>query len=122
MSAAPEPTVWPVLHYDNTSEALRFLVEAFGFRAALVVPDEDGAVVHAELRWPAGGAVVLGSAKRGDGVHAEIRPGTAAMYVATDEVDAVFERAVRADADVVAEPHETSLGSTGQLGETGDLR
>lgn len=110
MSVVPEPTVWPVLHYDDTAAAVRFLVDAFGFRAALVVADDDGDVVHAEMRWPAGGAVVFGSTKHGDGVHAQMRAGTSACYVVTDDVDAVYERAVDANAEIVERPHETVFG------------
>jgi uncharacterized glyoxalase superfamily protein PhnB len=111
MFAVPEPTVWPVLHYDDTAAALRFLVDAFGFRAALVVPDDDGDVIHAEMRWPAGGAVVFGSTKHIDSVHGQMRAGTSASYVVTDDVDAVFERAVGANAEIVEPPHETTFGS-----------
>jgi uncharacterized glyoxalase superfamily protein PhnB len=111
MPAAPEPTVWPTLHYDDTSAALRFLVDAFGFRAALVVEDDDGDVIHAELRWPPGGAVVFGSTKHTDGVHGQMRAGACAAYVVADDVDAVFERAVGASAEIVERPHETAFGS-----------
>jgi uncharacterized glyoxalase superfamily protein PhnB len=111
MFAVPEPTVWPVLHYDDTAAALRFLVDALGFRAALVVPDDDGDVIHAEMRWPAGGAVVFGSTKHIDSVHGQMRAGTSASYVVTDDVDAVFERAVGANAEIVEPPHETTFGS-----------
>jgi uncharacterized glyoxalase superfamily protein PhnB len=111
MSPVPEPTVWPVLHYDDTTAALRFLVDAFGFRAALVVPDGDGEVIHAEMRWPAGGAVVFGSTKHVDSVHGQMRAGTSASYVVTDDVDAVFERALGANAEIVEQPHETVFGS-----------
>jgi uncharacterized glyoxalase superfamily protein PhnB len=111
VSRAPEPTVWPVLHYDEPDRALRFLVEAFGFRVALAVRDEDGDVVHTELRWPAGGAVVFGSTRHTDGVHGALRPGTGAVYVVADDVDAIHERAVAAEADVVQPPHTTAFGS-----------
>jgi uncharacterized glyoxalase superfamily protein PhnB len=111
MTAAQDPTVWPVLHYDDTAAALRFLVDAFGFRAALVVSDGDGNVVHAEMRWPAGGAVVFGSTKHVDSVHGQMRAGTGARYVATDDVDTVFERAVRTNTEIVERPHKTAFGS-----------
>lgn len=111
LTAPPDPTVWPVLHYDDTATALRFLVDAFGFRAALVVSDGDGDVVHAEMRWPAGGAVVFGSTKHVDSVHGQMPAGTGACYVATDDVDTVFERAVRTNAEIVERPHRTAFGS-----------
>jgi uncharacterized glyoxalase superfamily protein PhnB len=109
--AVPEPTVWPVLHYDDTARALRFLVEAFGFRKALAVQDDQGEVVHAELRWPGGGAVVFGSTKHTESVHGGMKPGASASYVVADDVDAVYERAVAAKAEIVQQPHDTTFGS-----------
>ena len=56
-----EPTVWPCINYRDARAAIRFLTEAFGFVETLVVPGEtDDVVVHAELRWPEGGGVMLG--------------------------------------------------------------
>jgi uncharacterized glyoxalase superfamily protein PhnB len=107
----PEPTVWPVLHYHDTERALRFLAEAFGFRVELAVKDEDGDVVHAELRWAEGGAVVFGSTKHVGGVHSGMGPGGGATYVVTDEVDAVHERAAAVGAEVVQPPADTTFGS-----------
>jgi uncharacterized glyoxalase superfamily protein PhnB len=111
MATTPETTVWPVLHYDDTATALRFLVEAFGFRPALVVDDDVGEPIHAELRWLGGGAIVFGSTKHTDSVHGGMRAGTSASYVATDDVDAVFDRAAAANAEIVESPHETAFGS-----------
>jgi uncharacterized glyoxalase superfamily protein PhnB len=67
-----QPTVWPRLRYDDAPGAIRFLVDVFGFREALVAPDDQGDVVHAELRRPEGGGVMLGSTKHTDSVHAGI--------------------------------------------------
>jgi uncharacterized glyoxalase superfamily protein PhnB len=100
-----------VLHYDDAATALRLLVDAFGFRAAAAVRDCDGDVIHAEMRWPEGGAVVFGATKHVDGVHGQMRAGSSACYVVTDDVDAVFERAVAANAEIVGRPHETAFGS-----------
>jgi len=111
MPSPPDPTVWPVLHYDDTEAALRFLVDGLGFREALAVRDRDGDIVHAELRWPQGGAVVFGSTKHVDGVHGETRAGESACYLVADDVDAVFERVALAGAEAVEAPHETSFGS-----------
>ncbi|MQA92972.1 MAG: glyoxalase, partial [Gemmatimonas sp.] len=49
--------------------------------------------------------------KHGDGVHAQMRAGTSACYVVTDDVDAVYQRAVDANAEIVERPHETVFGS-----------
>jgi len=111
MPNSPEPTVWPVLHYDDTGSALRFLVDAFGFREALVVLDDQGEVVHAELRWPDGGAVVFGSTKHTDSVHGEMRAGASASYVVAHDVDAVYQRARQANAEIVEQLNDTEFGS-----------
>jgi uncharacterized glyoxalase superfamily protein PhnB len=107
MPSAPEPTVWPALHYDDTAAALRFLVDVFGLRAAIAVDDDEGDPVHDELGWPAGGAVAFGSTKH----TGEMRAGPSAGYVVADDVDAVFRRAVAANAEIVEPPHQTAFGS-----------
>ncbi|MBO0871790.1 MAG: hypothetical protein J2P19_00195 [Pseudonocardia sp.] len=61
MADSPSPPCGPILHYDDTESALRFLVDVLGFREALVAREDDGGITHAELRWPAGGAVLFGS-------------------------------------------------------------
>ncbi|WP_433801671.1 VOC family protein [Actinomycetospora sp. CA-084318] len=104
-------SVWPVLHYDDTEGALRFLVDVVGFAESVVVRDDDGDVVHAELAWPGGGTVLLGGTKHVGGVHDGLRTG--ALYLVTDDVDAVYERLAAASAEVVAAPHETSFAAGG---------
>ena len=103
--------LWPVLHYADTDRALAFLVDAFGFETGVAVRDDAGVIVHAEMHWPGGGSLVFGLANRGEGVHADLRLGAAACYVATDEVDAVHERAASAGAEIVQPPHETAFGT-----------
>ena len=39
------------------------------------------------------------------------RPGTFGAYVVTDDVDAVYQRAKAAGAEIIAEPHDTDYGS-----------
>lgn len=111
MADSSELTVWPILHYDDTEAALRFLVDVLGFREALVARDDDGGIIHAELRWPTGGAVLFGSAKHAESLHGQMRPGTSAMYVPTRDVDAIHRRAMTANADVVQPPLNTRFGS-----------
>jgi uncharacterized glyoxalase superfamily protein PhnB len=104
-----EPTVWPALRYDDAPGALRFLTDVLGFREALVVPDDTGDIVHAELRWPEGGAVMLGSTK-----HCELAPlhsGANSIYVVSDRVDELHDRCRAAGADIVGELEDTDYGS-----------
>jgi uncharacterized glyoxalase superfamily protein PhnB len=104
--------VWPALRYENAKAAVAFLVEAFGFEEALVVPgDED--VVHAELRWPEGGGVMLGSTSHTEGVHLDLPAHGGSVYVVTDHPDELFERATAAGAEVAQGLRDEDYGSRG---------
>ena len=110
---APPPTVWPAFRARDARGLIRFLVDAFGFEETVAWGDQpDGSgevVVHAQLSWPLGGGVMLGSV-RDDGAWTP-SPGTAACYVVTDQPDALFERAVAAGAEVLQPLHDTDYGS-----------
>jgi uncharacterized glyoxalase superfamily protein PhnB len=41
----PAATVWPCVLYEDAPAAIRFLVDAFGFQEALVVPGVGDGVV-----------------------------------------------------------------------------
>ena len=111
MPATPEPQVWPTLRAHDARGLIKFLVDAFGFEETLVYGDGDR-VDHAQLSWPPGGGIMLGSVREGEGEGATpTRPGTFGAYVVTDDVDAVYQRAKAAGAEIIAEPHDTDYGS-----------
>ncbi|AKE89296.1 MULTISPECIES: VOC family protein [Rhodococcus] len=104
-------TVWPCLSYTDARAAIRFLVDAFGFTENAVYGDGDR-VDHAELRWPHGGGVMLGSAGRGGPI--ETPAGTGCIYLVAPDataVDTLHERAVAAGATIVVALHDTDYGS-----------
>lgn len=83
------PSVWPAFRAQDAPALIDFLVDVVGFRRTAVYTGDDPAfVAHAQLDWPEGGAVMLGSDRPGPGP----RPGSAGLYVATDHVDEVRER------------------------------
>jgi uncharacterized glyoxalase superfamily protein PhnB len=104
-----DTTIWPSFRYADAHAAIAFLTTAFGFERAAVYESGDR-VDHAELRWPLGGGVMLGSAAREDSVLADLPPGTGSAYVVTDDVDGLFARARAAGATVVQEPADESYG------------
>lgn len=106
-TTTPPPQVWPALKASNARALIRFLVDAFGFTETVVHADGDK-VHHAELAWPPGGGIMLGSAGDGDWSRP---PGSAGCYVVTDEPDALFARATGAGAAVVRELNDTDYGS-----------
>ena len=108
MSTAPEPQVWPSLRARDARGLIRFLVEAFGFEETVVYADGD-VVDHAQLSWPEGGGIMLGSVREGQASATD--PGAFGAYVVTGRPDALCERARAAGAEITAEPHETDYGS-----------
>ncbi len=74
---------------------------------------EGELVEHAELTWPLGGGVMLGSARRATEAAGAgpTRPGAFSAYVVTDDPDGLFKRAKAAGATITREPHDTDYGS-----------
>lgn len=106
----PAPQVWPTLRAQDAPALIRFLTGAFGFEQTVVYADGD-MVHHAELAWPEGGGIMLGSAKPSDGDEWPLRPGTFGAYIVTENPDKLFAQALAAGAEVVNEPHDTDYGS-----------
>jgi uncharacterized glyoxalase superfamily protein PhnB len=93
----------PYLTFRRGDASLAFLAEGLGFEVVTVQRDEDGGVVHAELRR--GEAVIMGGA--GD-VAPAASPG---LYLVVDDVDGLFERAREAGATVGHPPEDTGWGT-----------
>jgi uncharacterized glyoxalase superfamily protein PhnB len=107
----PPPQVWPTLRADDARALIRFLVDAFGFEEVVSYSEGDR-VDHAQLAWPLGGGIMLGSAAgRGDDDKWAIRPGSTGCYVVADDIDALHERAAKAGAEIIREPFDTDYGS-----------
>ena len=95
MSTAPEPQVWPTLRARDAQALIRFLTEAFGFEETVVYADGN-VVHHAQLSWPEGGGIMLGSVRPGSasqGGASATDPGAFGAYVVTSQPDALCERA-----------------------------
>jgi uncharacterized glyoxalase superfamily protein PhnB len=107
---APPPQVWPTLRAHDAPALIRFLVEAFGFTETVVYG--DGVTVdHAQLDWPLGGGIMLGSARETVADRWALTPGTFGAYVVTDDTDALHARAVAAGAEITRKPFDTDYGS-----------
>ncbi|NMO51377.1 glyoxalase [Actinoplanes sp. TBRC 11911] len=106
----PKPQVWPTLRARDARSLIRFLVDAFGFQETVVYGEGD-TVAHAQLGWPLGGGIMLGSARDDPDDQWPLRPGTFGAYVVADDVDALHERAAKAGAEIVKAPYDTDYGS-----------
>jgi uncharacterized glyoxalase superfamily protein PhnB len=105
---APAPTVWGTFQARDARAIIAFLV-AVGFEETVVYGEADR-VDHAQLSWPEGGGVMLGSHKpEGEWT---LEPGSAGFYVVTADPRAVHDRAVAAGAEITREPRTTDYGST----------
>jgi uncharacterized glyoxalase superfamily protein PhnB len=106
----PPPNVWPTLRAREARGLIRFLVEAFGFEEVVVYGEGD-VVDHAQLSWPLGGGVMLGTARDDENDLWPLRPGTFGCYVVCDDPDALHARALRAGAEITTAPYDTEYGS-----------
>lgn len=98
---SPAPTVWPTLQAHDALALIDFYVDVFGFRRTAVYADGES-VGHAQLDWPEGGGIMLGSHKPDADWSTE--PGTLAAYVVTDRVSELWDRVRRASGVTVLRP------------------
>jgi uncharacterized glyoxalase superfamily protein PhnB len=103
------PLVWPTLRARDARALIRFLVDVVGFEETVVYGDGD-TVDHAQLDWPLGGGVMLGSV-RDDGDAWPLRPGTFGAYVVVDDPDALCERCRAGGARIARELSDQDYGS-----------
>jgi uncharacterized glyoxalase superfamily protein PhnB len=100
-----EPQIIPYLYYESATEALAFLVEAFGFEVKSAFRDPAGEVLTAQLRT-GDGVVMIGPGMEGFGTRSVPDPDWAStrMFVYVDDVQQHCERARDAGARIVNEP------------------
>lgn len=104
--------LWATLRARDAAAEIDFLVAALGFVELVRYSGGDDRIAHAELAWPLGGGVMLGSAgDRGPDDAWPAQPGTAATYVHTLDADALFARATAAGATVVQPLGDSDHGS-----------
>ncbi len=105
MAVSPIPegyhSVSPALAVDGAAEAIEFYKRAFGAKERFSMPGPEGMIAHAELQI--GDSVVMLSDPF---PHSTVRPprelgGTSVgIFVYVEDVDAVFEQAVKEGATV----------------------
>jgi PhnB protein len=119
---AQDPTIVPMLSYEDVAAAIPWLERALGFLERMRMTNEDGSVGHAELTL-GDGVIMLGNpgpnyqsprhhaescadARRWSEVPYVID----GLHVTVDDVDAHFARARDAGARILSEPHDESYG------------
>ncbi len=112
----PAGMLWltPALTVKDVLKAVEFYEKAFGFERGIVMPDAEGKIVHAEIKYQGSVVAMLGlegafggTCKSPTGSQSECPIG---LYVYCSDVDALYRRAKQAGAEVLAEPENMFWG------------
>lgn len=115
MPTPGKANIVPGLRYKDAEKAIEFLCKAFGYKKHLVVPGENaGEVLHAQLVL-GDGMIMLGSTRDDDYSDKLKQPGdvggvTQAAYVVVDDIEAHYERARVAGAEIAKELEAQDYG------------
>ena len=105
-------TMYPIIAYDDAPAAIGWLQRVFAFAPLTIMTDEQGEIQHAELRLGDGVIMPTTRQRMPDPENPWSQPlGTQGLYVALDNVDAHYEHAVNAGADIMRPLADTSYGS-----------
>lgn len=112
-AAIEAPRIYPTFRYRDAAAMLEWLVSVLGFTVHARYDSEAGEVEHAELAFGSS-MIMLGSAKPdayGGMVGTPGNAGGKSVYIAVDEVDALFARVRAAGAAIEEEPTDRDYGS-----------
>ncbi len=106
----------PSLCYVDAPAAIAWLERAFGFTAHLVVPGEDGAVMHSQLKSADGNSMVMVYSTRTELPNqrppVELGGCNQTLYMIEADVDAHHARAVAAGAQILMPPTAQEYGGS----------
>jgi uncharacterized glyoxalase superfamily protein PhnB len=111
-------TVISCLRYRDAPAAIDWLQRAFGFEPQLVVPDSQGGIAHAQLRF-GNGMVMLGSMRDDEFGKLMAHPDeiggreTQSAYVIVEDADVVYASAKAAGSKIVTEIKDEDYGGRG---------
>jgi uncharacterized glyoxalase superfamily protein PhnB len=112
MPSPPPPTVWPSVGFTDVDAGVRLLTDGLGFVVTAVHRNGEGAVAHAEARWPDGGGVMFGTRGKPGDWGALGASGVYVVAAASGTVDAAWARVTAMDGvEVLRELHDTDYGS-----------
>ena len=108
------PAIIPYIRYEDAPAMISWLEEAFGFKRRAFYEEGDK-VAHAEVTF-GNGMFMTGSTREGDPTSSKPPnqlggQSSGGMYVVVDDLDAHYEHAKAAGAEILTEPHEQDYGS-----------
>ncbi|KAA3615786.1 MAG: glyoxalase [Calditrichaeota bacterium] len=108
-------TIIPTMRYNDASSAIEWLCKVFGFKKHLVVPGDEGKIIHAQLTF-GNGMIMLGSAAE-DEYGALVQPPanesspcTQSSYIIVDDIDALYEKTKSAGGKIEIQLKEEDYG------------
>ena len=104
------PPLMPYLYYEDPDAALEFLTGAFGFHERFKMTGDDGRITHAEVDAGDGAVVMFGRPGAEYRNPKHLGAATQSIYVYVDDVDAHFDVAKAAGAEVLREPADQFYG------------
>lgn len=105
-------TIFPILRYEDARAAIRWLCSTVGFVELFSVPESGQFVRHAQLKLGTN-VMMLGSVRPDEGMSTPKVAGiaTQSLYVYVPDVDAHFESARFAGAEIDSPPINTDFGA-----------
>jgi uncharacterized glyoxalase superfamily protein PhnB len=105
-------TIFPLLRYQDARAAIRSLCAQFGFTELFSVPPSGPDVRHAQLALGSN-VIMLGSVRPGEALTSPkaIGVSTQALCVFVEDLDAHFERARAAGANITTSIAATDFGA-----------
>jgi uncharacterized glyoxalase superfamily protein PhnB len=105
-------TMYPIIAYDNPLAAIDWLQRVFAFAPLMVMTSQNGEIQHAELRLGNGVIMPTTRQRAADPTNPWTQPlGSQGLYVAMDTIDAHYDHAVQAGAEIVRPLADTTYGS-----------
>ena len=106
-------TMFAFADYEDPATAIDWLEQAFGFERKQVHEGDEGAILHAELALGAGVFMLSSAGDNTFGLKTprELGAVTGGVYAYVEDVDAHYERARAAGAEIVRELADTSYGA-----------
>ena len=108
----------PTMRYKDAPEAIEWLCKAFGFEKHLVVPGENGTIVHAQLCYD--NAMIMLSSENDNEYGKLLKTpedlngfNTQSPYIIVENVDEHYHRAIEAGAEIVLDIKDEDYGGRG---------
>ena len=105
-----QPNIFPGFRYRQAQDVMSWLERAFGFEQHFVVAGPGDSIAHAQLKLGPG-LIMLGSAVTDPDPQNPWDQAKCGVYVYVADIDAHYERARAAGAEIVRELEDTDYGS-----------